>query len=175
MKTRSAVLPVLSLAALLLASCAPTTLGGTAGRIVDVRSGQEGSVRFLGGVPGRPPPPGDPDKVAVNIGGVAYSGRATVIGEASGPHPGGAGLGLSLGFGSSFGPGGGSSGGFAGVVGSSPAHGVSTVRQGNLIAKATARPDGSVPVLSCTFQVDAADHGIGSCQDSAGASYTLQF
>ena len=174
MKTRSAVLPVLSLAALLLASCAPTTLGGTAGRIVDVRSGQEGTVRFLGGVPGRALLPGDPDNVTVNIGGVAYSGRATVIGEASGPHLGSAGLGLSLGFGSSFGPGGGSSGGFAGVVGS-PARGASTVRQGNLVAKATARPDGSAPVLSCTFQVDASDHGIGSCQDSGGASYSLQF
>ncbi|MFC4454663.1 hypothetical protein [Deinococcus sonorensis] len=156
--------PVLLLAAVLFASCAPT-LQDTAGRVVNVRSGQEGTIRFPAGLPTRALLPGDPDNVVVTLGQDRYSGKATVLGEAP---P----LGLSVSFAGGYQSGGGPDGFFSGVGVQAPGgpRPGSATRPGNLIAKT---PQGKT--LSCTFQVDRSGHGIGDCQDSAGGTYTLQF
>lgn len=169
------VLPLLS--CLVLSACAPALLSGTGtdGRIVNVKSGQEGVVTFLGGFRDRAVRSGDPDNVTASVGGLLYSGKYTVLGY-GGPR-----LGLGLGFGygnfpnlggdSLFGP---NPYYDAGFYGSFRPYDDQPTRPGNLIARA-ASADGSVSTLTCAFQADRSQHGVGTCQDSAGASYTLQF
>jgi hypothetical protein len=170
------------LAGLFLASCAPATLQGSYGRLVNTKTGQEGRLQFLGGFQDRAILPSDPDNVWLTVGGTVYSGRYTVLGSGS---P----LGLSLGIGGSYssgstgGGGAGSNGdssgnglfgsGFSGSVGSDRRSEHAT-RPGNLIAKTTAL-NGVIKTLTCTFETDNSKHGIGTCQDSAGGSYSLQF
>jgi len=169
-------LPLLS--CLVLSACAPALLtgAGTDGRIVNVKSGQEGVIRFLGGFRDRAIRSGEPDNVTVSLGGLLYSGKYTVLGR-SAPR---LGFGLSFGYGgfpnlggdSLFGP---SPYYDAGFYGAFPSYDdLQATRPGNLIARATGA-DGSVSTLTCAFQADRSQHGVGTCQDSAGASYTLQF
>lgn len=168
-------LPLLS--CLVLSACAPALLStGTDGRIVNVRSGQEGVINFLGGFRDRAIRSGEPDNVTVSLGGLLYSGKYTVLGR-SGPR-----LGVGLGFGyggfpnlggdSLFGPSPYYDAGFYGAF--QPYNDGQPTRPGNLIARA-AGADGSVTTLTCDFQADRSQHGVGTCQDSAGATYTLQF
>ena len=56
-------LPALACASLLLASCAPAMLQDAGGRIVNLRSGQEGRLTFVGGFRDRALSPGDPDNL----------------------------------------------------------------------------------------------------------------
>ena len=168
-------LPLLAAAALLLAACAPA-LNGSSGRIVNLKTGEEGRIAFTGGFVQRAGLPSDPDNVVVSLGQTVYSGRYTVLGS---PAFGGASLGFSLGYGD--GPGWGSgwgSGAFGSFGGQFPAV-RNAVRPGNLIARAAGQggsgQGSAVQTLSCTFQTDEGGHGIGSCQDSAGGSYSLQF
>lgn len=166
----------LLLVSVLVAACAPATLQGVGGRIVNVKTGQEGQVSFLGGFQDRPALPSDPDNVKITLGSTVYSGRYTVLGSAA-PR-----LGLSLGFGGSY-----SSGTVSPAFGGTAAFGSlnhrpegdSQTRPGNLIARTAAQngaaQNGAVQTLTCMFQTDSSLHGIGSCQDSAGGSYSLQF
>ncbi|WP_407539619.1 hypothetical protein Q0M94_15785 [Deinococcus radiomollis] len=155
-----------------LASCAPTLIVGVGGRIVNVRTGQEGQITFLGGFRDRASLPTDPDNVTVALGNLTYSGRYTVLGRNGALGE----LGLSLNVGTGF------SGTADSIFGNSGFYGSyrpfasdqALTRPGNLIARATT-PDGSTATLTCTFQTDRSLHGIGSCQDSAGGSYSLQF
>ncbi len=173
---KSTVLPLL--AAVLLASCAPTTMNGLSGqgpsgRIVNGKTGQEGRVSFVGGFQDRASLPSDPDNVTVTVGGTVYSGRYTVLGGA-------APLGVSVGIGGSLSSGSGNAGsvgGLFGGVGFGAPHRAqgSVTRPGNLIARTTPSAGAALQTLTCTFEVDNRQHGIGSCQDSAGASYSLQF
>jgi hypothetical protein len=161
----------LLLVSALIAACAPATLQGVGGRIVNVKTGQEGQVSFLGGFQERPALPSDPDNVKITLGSTVYSGRYTVLGSAA-PK-----LGVSLGFGGGYSSGAVSPafGGTAafGSLGQRPEGGNQT-RPGNLIARTPAQ-NGAVQTLTCTFQTDSSLHGIGNCQDSAGGSYSLQF
>ena len=165
-------LPALACASLLLASCAPATLQDAGGRIVNLRSGQEGRLTFLGGFRDRAALPGDPDNLRITLGETVYNGRYTVLGSRR-PD-----LGLSLGFGTAFNDslfsdgGGFFGGGIRGSYGHPP---LNQTRPGNLIARTAATAGGAVKTLACTFEIDSALHGIGSCQDSAGGSYSLQF
>ena len=165
------VLPLL--ASLVLASCAPAAFQGVDGRVVNVRTGQEGRVTFLGGFQDRAVSPGGPANVTVTVGDTVYSGRYTVLGG-GGPR-------LGFGFGLRFG---GAHNGYSdslfsnsglyGTYGPFSSEGQVT-RPGNLIA--TAAGTGGTPgrTLTCTFQTDWTLHGIGTCQDSAGNNYSLQF
>ncbi|GGJ72206.1 hypothetical protein [Deinococcus aquiradiocola] len=155
------------LAVLLLASCAPTLSGSAAGRIVNVRTGDEGRLTFIGGFRDRATLPGDPDNVTVTVGGRTYSGTYTVLGNGR-PN-----LGVSVGFGTGFGWGGADTVFGRASFGDRPAP--TFTRPGNLVARTTPATGDTAQTLTCTFQADANDHGIGSCQDSLGASYTLQF
>ena len=168
--------PTLSLLACasLLASCAPATLQDAGGRIVNLKSGQEGRLTFVGGFRDRASLPGDPDNLKVTLGEAVYSGRYTVLGSRR-PD-----LGLSLGFGTAFNDsffntGGGFFGGGGGIRGSYGPPPLNQTRPGNLIARTAATAGGAVQTLACTFEIDSALHGIGTCQDSAGGSYSLQF
>lgn len=168
---KSPLLPLL--AAVLLASCAPTTMQGQSGRIVNGKTGQEGRVSFVGGFQDRASLPSDPDNVTVTVGGTVYSGRYTVLGGA-------APLGVSVGIGgslsSSSGNAGSAGGLFGGVGFGTPHRGQgSATRPGNLIAKTTPVAGAAVQTLTCTFEVDSRQHGIGTCQDSTGGGYSLQF
>ena len=167
-------LPALACASLLLASCTPAMLQDAGGRIVNLRSGQEGRLMFLGGFRDRALSPGDPDNLKVTLGETVYTGRYTVLGSRR-PD-----LGLSVGFGTAFndsffntGDGGGFFGG--GIRGSYGHPPLNQTRPGNLIARTAATAGGAIKTLACTFEIDSALHGIGSCQDSAGGSYSLQF
>ena len=165
------------LSCLVLASCAPTLIVGVDGRIVNIRTGQEGRITFLGGFRDRASLATDPDNVTVALGDAVYSGRYTVLGRNGSLGN----LGVSLNFGSGF-----TSGyedsifgnsGFYGNYGGSYrpfADDQNYTRPGNLIAKATT-PGGVTSTLTCTFQTDRSLHGIGNCEDSAGGSYSLQF
>lgn len=159
-----------ALACLLLASCAPAMLQDAGGRIVNLRTGQEGRLTFPGGFRDRAPLPGDPDNVTVTLGETVYSGRYTVLGSRR-PD-----LGLSLGFGTafddSFFQGGFFGGGIHGSYRQPPPN---QTRPGNLIARTAATASAAVKTLACTFEIDSALHGIGTCQDSVGGSYSLQF
>ena len=163
----------LLLACVVMASCAPTLITGVGGRIVNVKSGQEGQITFLGGFRDRAGRSSDPDNVTVSLGDTVYSGRYTVLGSSA---PLGN-LGLSLSFGGGF-----TNGYQDSLFGNSGFSGnyrpfadeQSFTRPGNLIAKATT-PGGAASTLTCTFQTDRSLHGIGSCQDSGGNSYSLQF
>ena len=163
-------LPLLTCASLLLASCAPAVLQDAGGRIVSLRSGQEGRLTFVGGFRDRASLPGDPDNLKVTLGETVYNGRYTVLG---GSRPD---FGLSLGFGTALGDsflgGGFFGGGLRGSYGHPP---LNQTRPGNLIARTAATASGAVQTLACTFEIDSALHGIGTCQDSAGGSYSLQF
>ncbi|WP_407571198.1 hypothetical protein [Deinococcus altitudinis] len=169
----------LLLSCLVLASCAPTLIVGVGGRIVNVRSGQEGVITFLGGFRNRASLATDPDNVTVAIGNAVYSGRYTVLGRDGSLGN----LGVSLNFGAGFtsgyddsifgNPGFYTSGSYGGSY--RPfADDQNFTRPGNLIARATT-PGGAASTLTCTFQTDRSLHGIGTCQDSAGGSYSLQF
>ncbi len=163
-------LPALACASLLLASCAPATLPDAGGRIVNLRTGQEGRLTFLGGFRDRASLPGDPDNLRIMLGETVYSGRYTVLGSRR-PD-----LGLSLGFGTGFNSSFFQDGFFgAGVRGSYGHAPINQTRPGNLIARTAATAGAAVQTLACTFEIDSALHGIGSCQDSVGGSYSLQF
>ena len=161
------------LSCLMLAACAPTLIVGVGGRVVNVRTGQEGQITFLGGFRDRASLSTDPDNVTVAIGDAVYSGRYTVLG-----HNGSLGNpGVSLNFGTRFGNGYEDSiFGKSGFYGSyrSFADDQNFTRPGNLIARATL-PGGATSTLTCTFQTDCSLHGIGTCQESAGGGYSLQF
>lgn len=160
-----------------LASCAPTLIVGVGGRIVNVRTGQEGQITFLGGFRDRASLPTDPDNVTVALGNLTYSGRYTVPGRNGSLGN----LGVSLNFGTGF-----TSGYEDSIFGNSGYYGnyggsyrpfasdQALTWPGNLIAKATTS-GGVTSTLTCTFQTDRSLHGIGYCQDSAGGSYSLQF
>lgn len=166
--------PPLLVCASLLASCAPAMLQDAGGRIVNLRSGQEGRLTFVGGFRDRASLPGDPDNLKVTLGETVYNGRYTVLGSRR--------PGLSLGFGTAFndsffntGDGSGFFGGGGGIRGSYGHTPLNQTRPGNLIARTAATAGGAVQTLACTFEIDSALHGIGTCQDSVGGSYSLQF
>lgn len=154
--------------AVLLASCTLTQPLSTTGRIVNAASGEEGTVTFLPGalLPRGAAPAGD--NVTVVIGGQTYLGRAAVL-DGGTLAPATSAFDLSLGFSASSGSA--ASGlGVGARLGTPPAPRAS-LRSGNLIA----RTAGATPrTLTCTFQVDASERGIGECQ-SDGARYVLQF
>ncbi|WP_425148387.1 hypothetical protein [Deinococcus sp.] len=156
-------------AALLLAACAPT-LQGVGGRIVNVKTGQEGQLNFIGGFQERPTLPTDPDNVTVTLGDTVYSGRYTVLGRPLG-------AGLTLSYGDSYPSAQGPFwyGGSFGTAGASLSAPRDATRPANLIAKTSAAKGVPAQTLTCSFQVDDQNHGIGTCQDSAEASYSLQF
>ncbi|GGR29744.1 hypothetical protein [Deinococcus ruber] len=163
----SRLLPIAA-AAFLLAACAPT-LQGAGGRIVNVKTGEEGTVAFIGTFQDRAMLPTDPDNVRLTIGERVFSGRYTVLGS------GGANLGFTLGYGDpAFWPSGWQGGPYGSLSGQLPSA-ANITRPGNLIAKTAPAQGQAVQTLTCTFQIDDQRHGIGNCQDSGGDSYSLQF
>jgi hypothetical protein len=165
--------PLPLLLAGLLAACAPALPGTPSGRLVNSRTGDEGRVTFTAPLTSRAALPSDPDNVRIVLDGLSYSGRAVVLGD---PFP----LGLSVGV--SAGGSIGAAGGAGTILGSSLGLGYDTrpeggalTRPGNLIVRSAPGVGGRVRTLTCTFQVDRAMHGIGTCQDEAGVTYGLQF
>ena len=172
--TRTSLLACLvPISCVVLAACAPTLTAGVGGRIVNVRTGQEGQITFLGGFRDRALRATDPDNVTVTLGNTVYSGRYTVLGRNGALGD----LGVSLNFGTGFSSRAGDTifgnSGFSGTYRPLTSDQALT-RPGNLIARATTL-DGATATLTCTFQTDRSLHGIGTCQDSAGGSYSLQF
>ncbi|WP_424949654.1 hypothetical protein [Deinococcus sp.] len=160
------------IACMALASCAPALIAGVDGRIVNVKTGQEGKLTFLGGFRDRASLPTDPDNVTLSLGDSVYSGRYTVLGRSGALGD----AGFSLNFGSGF-----TGGSSDSIFGNTGFYGSywpfapqpEFTRPGNLIAKSMT---GAVTsTLTCTFQTDRSLHGIGNCQDSAGNTYSLQF
>ncbi|MGM9320229.1 hypothetical protein [Deinococcus aquaticus] len=171
--TRFPALPALLGSALLagaLASCAPALTGLQTGRIVNTRTGQEGTVTFVrGSLNARLPDVFAPDNATIVIGERTYTGRTYLLDGVASPLP--AGSSLSVGFGASTG--GGNAGDFGfGTRFDTGRPRLAPTRTGNLIA----RVQGDAPgLLTCTLTVDAQERGIGECFDGAGTRYALQF
>lgn len=151
-------LALLTAAGVLLAACAPFQATERAGRIVNVRTGQEGRISFGAGAL---LPRG---AVNIQIGSAAYAGDYTLLQPALQTAPR-----FSAGFGfSNF-------GGdrrfpwYLGFDSAAPRYSETGPRQGSIIARS------GNAVLSCTFQADASDRGSGQCQDGAGVTYAFQF
>lgn len=157
----------------LLAACAPALSGQPTGRLVNSRTGDEGRVTFTAPLTSRAALPSDPDNVRIVLNGLTYSGRAVVLGDT---FPLGFSVGVSAG-GSTGGVGNGGAvlGSSLGVGYGNRPEGGALTRPGNLIVRSTPGVGSRVRTLTCTFQVDRAMHGIGTCQDEAGVAYGLQF
>ena len=161
-----------TLAATLLAACAPTATVPQQGRIVNSVTGEEGRLTFLPGtLRPRLGDPFAPDNATIQIGGQTYSGRTAILdsGPAS-PLP--AGWGLSLAFGGSATTGTGNQLGLGAQVGSQDRRAFPVARSGNLIARTAGE---SPRTLTCTLSVDEREHGIGECTGNDGVKYALQF
>ncbi|MEF2278221.1 hypothetical protein V3W47_07905 [Deinococcus sp. YIM 134068] len=161
-----ATLACLSFAAL-LASCAPALNPPVTGRIVNSTTGQEGTVTFHpGALRGQAGDPFGGNNTTVVIGGLTYGGRTTLI-SASNTVTVRPSLGVSLGFGT--GP---YADPFFGTRVGTTTQTRSTLRTGNLIARTSGA---NARTLTCTLQVDDANHGVGDCTGSEGGRYAVQF
>lgn len=165
-----ATLACLSTAALLaLASCAPALNPPVTGRIVNAASGQEGTVTFHpGALRGQTGDPFGGNNTTVQIGGLTYGGRTTLISASTTVtvRP-SLDVGLGFGFGSGL-----YADPFFGTRVGTTTRTRDSLRTGNLIAKTF----GQTPrTLTCTLQVDDANHGIGDCTGSEGGRYAVQF
>lgn len=155
-----------------LASCAPALISPASGRIVNAKTGEEGSVTFVrGSLQPRISGARLDNNVTVQIGDQTYVGRSVIIDTAS-PAPTPFDLGLQFNFGNNW-NGTGNSDPYFGVGGNARTPAPRLVsRTGNLIA----RTDGNAPrTLTCTLTVDAQEHGYGDCTGSDGVRYVLQF
>ena len=159
---------LLSAALLVLTSCAPTLTGPQLGRIINGKTGAEGTVSFERGTL-RPliADPFSPNNARIELGGDVYTGRTQLV-AAGGGLPGGWGL--------SVGVGGGTRSDERGGLGwetrlDSPRN-VAPSYSGNLVAR-TGGP--RVRTLTCTLLVDLQGHGVGECTGEAGTRYAMQF
>lgn len=161
------VLPATLLA---LASCAPTLTGPIAGRIVNGKTGTEGTVSFTRGtLQPRLDGPRAPDNAVIQIGGETYTGRTMLINVTTLVPQSDWGFGLSFGNTSRY------HDGFFGWDagwGRNNFENRSVTRTGNLIARTT----GPNPLtLTCNLNVDVYEHGVGDCTGSDGTRYAMQF
>lgn len=162
---------LLGAVALALVACAPTVTAPQLGRIVNGKTGAEGTVSFERGTL-RPlvADPFAPDNTRIELGGDLYTGRTQLVARTgAAPLPGGWGL--------SVGVAGGTAGaGPFGQVGwdtrlDSP-RAATPSYSGNLIARTSGV---RVRTLTCTLLVDAQEHGIGDCTGEDGTKYAMQF
>lgn len=160
----------LPFALLALASCAPTVTGPITGRIVNGKTGQEGSVSFTRGtLKPRLDGPNAADNAFIQIGGQSYVGRTVLINVTTAAPTTDWGFGLSFGSGGPF---------RDGVFGWDTRWGrnnferTTVSRTGNLIA----RTSGPVTLtLTCNLNVDVYEHGVGECTGNDGTKYAMQF
>ena len=146
---------LLGAVALALVACAPTVTAPQLGRIVNGKTGAEGTVSFERGTL-RPlvADPFAPDNTRIELGGDLYTGRTQLVartGATAGPGP-------------------------FGQVGwdtrlDSP-RAATPSYSGNLIARTSGV---RVRTLTCTLLVDAQEHGIGDCTGEDGTKYAMQF
>lgn len=165
--------PLLALLGLstLLASCTPAVTGPQLGRIVNGKTGQEGTVAFTRGtLRPRLGDPFAPDNAIISLGTLTYTGRTVILDSAvAGPAAPNWGLRVGFGGGTNIGP-----NGFLGwgTDFGTPRHAASYARTGNLIA----RTAGNAPrTLTCSLMVDEREHGVGECTGDDGVKYALQF
>ncbi|WP_339095999.1 hypothetical protein WDJ50_01500 [Deinococcus sp. VB142] len=164
------VRPALLGVALALASCAPTVTAPQLGRIVNGKTGAEGTVSFeRGSLRPLVADPFAPDNTRIQLGDDLYTGRTQLVAR-GGTAP------LPAGWGLSVGVAGGTGAGPLGQVGwdtrlDSP-RAAAPAYSGNLIARTSGV---RVRTLTCTLLVDAQEHGIGECTGEDGTKYAMQF
>lgn len=166
----SRVRPALLGVAIALASCAPTVTAPQLGRIVNGKTGAEGTVSFeRGSLRPLVADPFAPDNTRIQLGDDLYTGRTQLVAR-GGTAP------LPAGWGLSVGVAGGTGAGPLGQVGwdtrlDSP-RATAPAYSGNLIARTSGV---RVRTLTCTLLVDTQEHGIGECTGEDGTKYAMQF
>lgn len=154
--------------ALILPACAPAVIKPITGRIVNIQTGQEGTVLFKRGtLQPQLADPYAPNNTTIHIGNLTYTGRTKVIDHGGGPLP--AGWGLNVEFGGSSNSKPNVTLGWKSRISNSNK---STGRIGNLIAKTNGR---LAITMACQLTLDLNEHGIGECKSSSGALYSIQF
>lgn len=159
---------LLSICAVLLASCAPSMTGPVTGRIVNTVTGVEGTVQFTRGtLQPRLEGPNAPENATLQIAGQTYTGRTVLIDNGVITSPAWR-ASLNL-----FGGHNNRESGFGWYtrVGT-PGNERLVTRTGNLIARTSTAP---TLTLTCTLSVDMNEHGVGDCTGSDGTKYALQF